>query len=109
MGQVRQTPAKAGSFFGGKRLSGRPKNGSKTVDHEAADRAKAMQPLFSAEAIEKLTRLDFELNAKLAALIPGGRQIAVEGAGHDIHVDKPDALIKRVADMIKEVREKKGN
>jgi pimeloyl-ACP methyl ester carboxylesterase len=46
------------------------------------------------------------LNKKLAALIPGGRQIVVEGAGHDIHMDKPEALITPVVEMINEVREK---
>jgi pimeloyl-ACP methyl ester carboxylesterase len=71
------------------------------------DRAKAMQPIFSDEAIVKIAELDFALNKKLAALIPGGRQIVVEGAGHDIHVDKPEALIAPVLEMIKEVREKK--
>jgi pimeloyl-ACP methyl ester carboxylesterase len=75
----------------------------------SADRAKAMQPIFSAEAIEKIAKLDFALNKKLAALIPGGRQIIVEGAGHDIHVEKPEALIAPVVEMIKEVREKKEN
>jgi pimeloyl-ACP methyl ester carboxylesterase len=73
------------------------------------DRAKAMQPIFSDEAIEKIAKLDFALNKKLAALIPGGRQIIVEGAGHDIHVEKPEALIEPVVEMIKEVREKKQN
>jgi pimeloyl-ACP methyl ester carboxylesterase len=75
----------------------------------SADRAKAMQPIFSDEAIEKIARLDWALNNKLAALIPGGRQIIVEGTGHDIHVDKPEALIAPVVEMIKEVREKKEN
>jgi pimeloyl-ACP methyl ester carboxylesterase len=69
-----------------------------------SDRAKAMQPLFSAEAIEKIAKLDCALNNKLAALIPGGRLIIVEGAGHDIHVGKPEALIVPVVEMIKEVR-----
>jgi pimeloyl-ACP methyl ester carboxylesterase len=69
-----------------------------------SDRAKAMQPLFSAEAIEKIAKLDCALNNKLAALIPGGRLIIVEGAGHDIHVGKLEALIVPVVEMIKEVR-----
>ena len=73
------------------------------------DRAKAMRPIFSNEAIEEIAKLDFALNKKLAALIPGGRQIIVEGAGHNIHVDKPEALIAPVVEMIKEVREKKEN
>jgi pimeloyl-ACP methyl ester carboxylesterase len=71
-----------------------------------AGRAKAMGPMFSDEAIGKMLELDFALNEKLAALIPGGRQIIVEGTGHDIHVDKPEALIAPVVEMIKKVREK---
>jgi len=73
------------------------------------DRAKAMSDIFSDEAIEEIAKLDWALNKKLAALIPGGRQIIVEGAGHHIHVDKPEALIGSVLEMIKEVREKKEN
>jgi pimeloyl-ACP methyl ester carboxylesterase len=71
-----------------------------------SDRAEAMRPMFSDEAIEKIAELDCALNNKLAALIPGGRLIIVEGAGHDIHVGKPEALIAPVVEMIKEVREK---
>ncbi len=75
----------------------------------SADRAKAMGPMFSDEALKKMAESDFALNKKLAALIPGGRQIIVEGTGHNIHVDKPEALIAPVVEMIKEVREKKEN
>jgi len=75
----------------------------------SADRAKAMQPIFGDEAIEEMAKLDLALNKKLAALIPGGRQIIVEGTGHDIHVDKPEALIAPVVKMIQEGREKKEN
>jgi len=75
----------------------------------SADRAKAMGPMFSDKAIEEMVKSDSALNKKLAALIPGGREIIVEGTGHNIHVDKPEALIAPVVEMIKEVREKKGN
>jgi len=71
----------------------------------SAGRAKAMPPLFSDEAIEKMAKLDSALNNKLAALIPGGRQIIVEGTGHNIHIDKPEALIGPVVEMIKAARE----
>jgi len=74
----------------------------------SANRAKAMQPIFSNEAIDEIAKLDGALNNKLAALIPGGRQIIVEGTGHDIHVDKPEALIAPLVEMIKEVREKRS-
>jgi pimeloyl-ACP methyl ester carboxylesterase len=73
----------------------------------SADRAKAMGPMFSDEALERMAESDSALNKRLAALIPGGRQIIVEGTGHDIHADKPEALIAPVVEMIREVREKK--
>jgi pimeloyl-ACP methyl ester carboxylesterase len=71
-----------------------------------ADRASAMQPLFSDGAIEELAKLDLALMNKLAASIPGGRQIMIEGTGHNVHVDKPEALIVPLLEMIKEVQEK---
>jgi pimeloyl-ACP methyl ester carboxylesterase len=70
-----------------------------------ADRATAMQPMFSDGAIEALAKLDFALMNKLAGSIPGGRQIMVEGTGHNVHVDKPEALIAPVVEMIKRVKE----
>jgi len=75
----------------------------------SAGRAKAMGPFFSEEAIVEMEKSDIALNNKLAALIPEGRQIIVEGTGHDIHVDKPEALIAPVMKMIQEGREKKEN
>ena len=71
-----------------------------------AGRARAMGPMFGDEAIEEMDKLDLALNKKLAALIPGGRLIIVEGTGHNIHVDKPEALIAPVVEMINAVREK---
>lgn len=72
----------------------------------AAGRAKAMGPMFSVEAIERMADADSALNIKLAALIPGGRLIIVEGTGHNIHMDKPGVLIAPVMEMIKAVGEK---
>ncbi len=72
----------------------------------SSGRAEAMRPIFSDEAIEEIDSSDRALNEKLAALIPGGRHIIVEGTGHDIHVDKPEALIVPLLEMIKEAREK---
>ena len=74
----------------------------------SADRAKAMSDMFSDAAIEEIAKLDAALNRKLAALIPGGRHIIVEGTGHDIHADKPEALMGPVVEMINEVREQKS-
>jgi len=68
------------------------------------DRAKAMPPIFSAEAIDEMAKVDLALMNKLAASILGGKHILVEGTGHYIHVDKPEALIAPVAEMIQSVR-----
>jgi len=35
--------------------------------------------MFSDEAIEEMAKMDSALNNKLAALIPGGKQIIIEG------------------------------
>lgn len=74
----------------------------------AAGRAKAMGPMFSAEALERMAAADLALNHELAALIPGGELIIVEGTGHNIHVDMPEALTAPLAEMIKKVRAKRG-
>jgi hypothetical protein len=72
-------------------------------------RAKAMAELFSAEAIVEMDKKDGELISQLAALIAGGRLILVEGTGHNIHLDKPDALIAPIVEMIKQVTEKSAS
>jgi len=38
-----------------------------------------------------------------------GKHILVEGTGHYVHMDKPQALIVPVVEMIKQVKEKKGS
>lgn len=74
----------------------------------AAGRAKAMKPLFSDAAIEKMEKLDGDLNNQLAALIPGGKLIVIEGTGHNIHMDKPEVLMAPVLEMIKGTGGKKA-
>jgi pimeloyl-ACP methyl ester carboxylesterase len=74
----------------------------------AGDRSKAMPPMFSDEAKEQIAKLGLEMQKKLVALIPGGTQIIVEGVGHNIHAEKPEALIAPVVEMINEIREKKN-
>jgi hypothetical protein len=43
---------------------------------------------------------------KMVALIPGGKHIIVDGVGHNIHMEKPDALINPILDMISDLRNK---
>ena len=67
------------------------------------DRAYAMRPMFSDGALGEVAKLDAELMGRLAASVPGGKQIMVDGTGHHVHVDKPELLIVPVVEMIKEV------
>jgi len=45
----------------------------------------------------------------VVALIPGGKHIIVEGVGHNMHLEKPEAVIEPVTEMINQVRNKKTN
>ena len=72
----------------------------------AGDRLKGMPPIFSEKANKKMAELGIEMQKKLAAMIPGGKHVIVDDVGHNIHLEKPDALITPVTEMIKEVRNK---
>jgi len=70
----------------------------------AGDRLRNMPPIFSDEAKKKLAELGIEMQKKLAALIPGAKHIIVDDVGHNMHLERPEVLIKPVIEMIKEVR-----
>ena len=72
----------------------------------AGARSKNMPPIFSDDANKKLAELGIELQKKMAAKIPGGKHIIVDDVGHNMHLEKPEALITPVIEMIKEVRKK---
>lgn len=70
----------------------------------AGDRSRAMPPMFSEDTKKEMELLGFELQLRLVALVPDGEQIVVEGVGHNIHVEKPEALIAPTVKMINEIR-----
>ena len=72
----------------------------------AGDRSKGMPPIFSDEANKKMAELGIEMQKKLVVMIPGGKHIIVDDVGHNMHLEKPEALITPVIEMIKEVRKK---
>jgi pimeloyl-ACP methyl ester carboxylesterase len=72
-----------------------------------ADRARAFGPMFSGATIEEIARVDSALMDELAASIPGGKQIMIQGTGHNVHVDKPEVLIAPVREMIEAVQRKR--
>jgi pimeloyl-ACP methyl ester carboxylesterase len=83
---------------------GRPLPAVPFVILTCADRARALRPMFSDEAIEEIARVDSALMDELAASVPGGRQVMIRGTGHNVHVDKPQALIAPVLEMVEAVR-----
>jgi pimeloyl-ACP methyl ester carboxylesterase len=70
------------------------------------NRADAMRPLLSDGAVEEMAKLDAVLMSRLTDSVPGGRQIIVEGTGHNVHLDRPDVLIGPVLEMVQVVRQK---
>jgi pimeloyl-ACP methyl ester carboxylesterase len=72
----------------------------------AGDRSKGMPPIFSEEGSKSIIELGMKLQKEMATLIQGGKHIIVDGAGHNIHLEKPEALIKPALAMIEEVQKK---
>jgi pimeloyl-ACP methyl ester carboxylesterase len=70
----------------------------------AASRGSGLPPVFSPENQAKLTEVAMAMQKKLAALIPGGEQVLVEGAGHNVHLDRPEAVLAPIRAMIVRVR-----
>lgn len=70
----------------------------------AADRSGGLPPIFSEKAQTELSELGVRLQERLAELVPGGIHILAEGAGHNVHVDKPEALLDPLAAMIDRVQ-----
>lgn len=70
----------------------------------AASRGSGLPNVFSPESQAKLTRVAMAMQEKLTALVPGGEQILVEGAGHNVHLDKPEAVLAPIRVMIARIR-----
>jgi pimeloyl-ACP methyl ester carboxylesterase len=70
----------------------------------AASRGSGLPAVFSPENQAKLTEVAMAMQKKLAELIPGGEQVLVEGAGHNVHLDKPEAVLAPIRAMIARLR-----
>src|SRR5262249_28495480 len=51
-----------------------------------------------------LQRRATDLHAEVASAAPRGRQILVDGSGHYIHHDRPDAVVEAIATIVAEAR-----
>jgi pimeloyl-ACP methyl ester carboxylesterase len=70
----------------------------------AASRGSGLPPVFSPESQSRLNEVAMAMQKKLTALVPGGEQILVEGAGHNVHVEKPEAVLAPIRALIVRLR-----
>jgi pimeloyl-ACP methyl ester carboxylesterase len=70
----------------------------------SASRGSGLPPVFSPESQAKLDEVALAMQKKLADLVPGAEHIFVEGAGHNVHLDKPEAVLAPVRAMIARLR-----
>ncbi len=70
----------------------------------AASRGSGLPPVFSPEGQARLADVAMAMQKKLVDLVPGAEQILVEGAGHNVHLDKPEAVIVPIRAMIVRLR-----
>ena len=70
----------------------------------AGDRLNAMPPMFSEDGKKELAALGLKLQQRLVSLVPDCEHIVVEGVGHNIHVEKPGAVIEPVIKMVNKLR-----
>jgi len=70
----------------------------------AASRGSGLPPVFSPESQAKLDEVAMAMQKKLVDLVPGAEQILVEGAGHNIHLEKPEAVLGPILAMVARIR-----
>jgi len=69
-----------------------------------ASSGSGLPAVFSPENQARLTRVAMAMQEKQTDLVPGGEQVLVEGAGHNVHLDKPEAVLAPIRAMIVRLR-----
>jgi pimeloyl-ACP methyl ester carboxylesterase len=70
----------------------------------AGSRGLGLPPAFSAEGQRRLEEVAMRMQDRLVALVPGAEHIVVEGAGHNVHLDRPEAVIAPIVAMVTRLR-----
>jgi pimeloyl-ACP methyl ester carboxylesterase len=70
----------------------------------SASRGSGLPPVFSPEGQAKLEDVALAMQRKLVDLVPGAEHILVEGAGHNVHLEKPEAVLGPLRAMISRLR-----
>jgi pimeloyl-ACP methyl ester carboxylesterase len=75
----------------------------------AVSRGSGLPPVFSPESQARLNDVAMAMQKKLVDLVPGAEQILVEGAGHNVHLDKPEAVLTPILAMVARLRTGQAN
>jgi pimeloyl-ACP methyl ester carboxylesterase len=70
----------------------------------SASRGSGLPSVFSPESQSKLGEVAMAMQKKLVDLVPGAEQILVEGAGHNVHLDKPEAVLAPILALVARLR-----
>jgi pimeloyl-ACP methyl ester carboxylesterase len=71
----------------------------------SASREGGLPPVFSPEGRRKLEAVAMAMQKKLVALVPGAEHIIVAGTGHNIHLDKPEAVLTPILALVARLRD----
>ena len=70
----------------------------------SASRGSGLPPVFGPESQARLAEVAMAMQRKLVELLPDAEHILVEGAGHNAHVDKPEAVLAPIRAMVARLR-----
>lgn len=73
----------------------------------SAARGSGLPAVFSPANQAKLAEVAMAMQKKLVELVPGAEHILVEGAGHNVHVERPEAVVAPIRAMIARLRGQK--
>jgi pimeloyl-ACP methyl ester carboxylesterase len=76
-----------------------------TAGEKKAANRDAFPPNFPLEILVQVDALWLEMQSELASLSTNGQHRIVEGAGHEIHIDQPSAVVQAVEDLLAIVSE----
>jgi pimeloyl-ACP methyl ester carboxylesterase len=70
----------------------------------SVSRGSGLPPVFSPESQSKLNEVAMAMQKKLVDLVPGAELILVEDAGHNVHLDKPEAVLAPILALVARLR-----
>jgi pimeloyl-ACP methyl ester carboxylesterase len=73
---------------------------SRGVAPDAAQAPPGLPP----ETLVAMERLWQDLQAALAALVPGARRVVAHESGHSVHLDQPELVVAAVREVVEAVR-----